>query len=285
MLPAVLFLSLSGCFGPSYPKERVAELVQEICRKEYKRDVTAKLVGKTLYARHVIDDLVGTDLELQPKKLDALDDLLRVTNRVSQSTDATIEFIVLQLEDRRLATRLDLLQRFEDYKSLRNTRISQEDFQSRLVFEWAKGGSEETSERDFTLPDFMARLTASRLERNLTGNPLVNVLLEVQSIEGRVEDGVLILAVDQDEREPAETLSVGVLENAVSETVLDVAKKYDPSHVLVQSVRIENAKGKVRWTKSLAELAPVTERSQDALPEEPKPGLKSNVKTRQPSRF
>src|SRR5262245_8275144 len=72
LIPALL-LSLSGCLSPSYPKDRLEESVREICRKEYGLEVTAHLVGKTLYCRNVIHGLVGDDLDMEPKKFEALD--------------------------------------------------------------------------------------------------------------------------------------------------------------------------------------------------------------------
>lgn len=253
LLPAIPLLALSGCFHPSYSKDRLAEHVQDICRREYKMDVTARFVDGTLYVRHVLDDLVGDNLELKPKKLDALDNLLRVTNRVGQSTDATVEHLVLQLQDRKLGTRLDLLQRFADYESLRNVRISQEEFQSRLAIEWVKGGANEPPEKGISLPEFMARLTAARLHRHMTGNPFVNVLLGVQSVTGTVRDKVLILTVHRGE-DDVESVSADVLTNAAADAAREVCRKYDPEHALLTDVRLQSPRGKKLWRASLKEL-------------------------------
>lgn len=220
-------------------------------------DVSAHFVDGTLYVRHVLDDLVGENLELKPKKLDALDNLLRVTNRVGQSTDATVEHLVLQLQDRKLGTRLDLIQRFADYESLRNVRISQEEFQSRLAIEWVKGGAGEAPERGLSLSEFMARLTAARLHRNMTGNPFVNVLLGVQSVTGAVRDGVLILTVHRGE-DGTESVSADVLTNAAADAAREVCRKYDPGHALLSAVRLQNPRGKKLWQASLKELDSVS---------------------------
>ena len=46
LLPAIPLLALSACFRPSYSRDKVAEHVQDICRREYKMDVTARFVEK-----------------------------------------------------------------------------------------------------------------------------------------------------------------------------------------------------------------------------------------------
>jgi hypothetical protein len=260
LLPAILLPALSACFRPSYSQDRLAEHVQDICRREYKMDVAARFVGGTLYVRHVLDDLVGENLELKPKKLDALDNLLRVTNRVGQSTDAKVEHLVLQLQDRRLGTRLDLLQRFEDYEKLRNVRISQEEFQSRLAIEWVKGGAPEPAEHGLTLAEFMARLTAARLHRNMTGNPFVSVLLGVQSVTGAVEGQSLVLTAHGGADEP-EKISADVLINAAADAAREVCQKYDPAHALIVRVRLQNPRGKRLWQSDLVVLERDKEKS------------------------
>lgn len=253
LLPAIPLLALSACFRPSYSRDKLAEHVQDICRREYKMDVTARFVEGTLYVRHVLDDLVGDNLELKPKKLDALDNLLRVTNRVGQSTDAHVEHLVLQLQDRKLGTRLDLIQRFEDYEKLRNVRISQEEFQSRLAIEWVKGGGEEPAEDGLTLAEFMARLTAARLHRHMTGNPFVNVLLGVQAVTGAVKDRTLVLTMHAGEEDP-ERVSADVLFNAAGDAAREVCQKYDPAHALIAAVRLQNPRGKRLWQSDMASL-------------------------------
>lgn len=242
----------------------MAEHVQDICRREYKMDVTARFVEGTLYVRHVLDDLVGDNLELKPKKLDALDNLLRVTNRVGQSTDAKVEHLVLQLQDHKLGTRLDLIQRFEDYEKLRNIRISQEEFQSRLAIEWVKGGGEEPTEDGLTLAEFMARLTAARLHHNMTGNPFVNVLLGVQAVTGAVKDQTLVLTLHAGEDDP-ERVSAEVLFNAAADAAREVCQKYDPTHALIAVVRLQNPRGKRLWQSDLAAL----DRAKGGAGEEP----------------
>lgn len=50
---------LAGCGKPSYPKERVAEAMVELCRKEYGIEVKAQLVGTTLGCMAMIPGLIA----------------------------------------------------------------------------------------------------------------------------------------------------------------------------------------------------------------------------------
>jgi hypothetical protein len=105
----------------------------------------------------------------------------------------------------------------------------------------------------------MARLAASRLQRQVTGNPLVSVFLQVRNMRGRVEDGVMILTLDRAEESPADTLAGNVLDSAVADAVLGATKLYDAGGLLIQEIRLENAGGDEIWQKPLAELKPSVE--------------------------
>lgn len=51
---------LSGCISsgaPSYPKEAIDQAIHDICKKEYSLDVTARLVGETLWIYLPIEDI------------------------------------------------------------------------------------------------------------------------------------------------------------------------------------------------------------------------------------
>lgn len=104
------------------------------------------------------------------------------------------------------------------------------------------------------MPEFIARLVASRLHRQLTGNPLVSVFLRITQVRGRVEEGVLILALERPEDDELLPSSIDVLEAAVAEVAVDVTKKFDPDGLLVQDVRIEDKGGRLLWQKPLRAL-------------------------------
>ncbi|MDD5692222.1 MAG: hypothetical protein PHP10_03480 [Candidatus Omnitrophica bacterium] len=60
LLPLIFFLSActsSTC--PSFPKENIPQAVQDICKKEYKLDVSTKLVGRTLWVYMPLEDIIS----------------------------------------------------------------------------------------------------------------------------------------------------------------------------------------------------------------------------------
>lgn len=106
-------LALAGC-GPTYPKARVAEAVVEMCQKEYRLDVQAKLEGTTLSvllpARRLFDTPVTVTPDTDPQTLnqllrfseqgvDQLQDVALAVRRVVLSTDAPVEFYVVIIRD------------------------------------------------------------------------------------------------------------------------------------------------------------------------------------------
>lgn len=249
LLPALL--SLSACFQPTYRRATLAASVEEVCRREYKMDVSAHLVGSTLYTKQVVENLVDDGLELQSDKFKALDNMLRVLSRVAQSSDANLQFLVIELEDSRLASRFTVLQRVDDYYRLRDSRISPDEFQERLVFEWS-GDSPETSQtapHDIELPEFLARATAARLQRRLVGNPLVSVLLPVRAIRGEVTEGTLTLTLEGLEKSKSQKDVERFLLSPLQDIAGSVLKTYDPESTYVQRLVLEDEMKKSLWSE------------------------------------
>lgn len=57
LIIACLILGCSSSTKPTYLKENITEAIQNICKKEYKIDVKAKLVGQTLWLYMPVEDL------------------------------------------------------------------------------------------------------------------------------------------------------------------------------------------------------------------------------------
>jgi hypothetical protein len=104
------------------------------------------------------------------------------------------------------------------------------------------------------LPEFVGRLIASRLHRQLTGNPLVSVFLRVSDVRSRVENGDVVLVIVFADDDLVSDSSMPVLEAAVQEVAVDVFKKYDPDGSYFRGVRLEDGKSRVLSQKTRSEL-------------------------------
>ena len=59
-LPLVFLLSAcTSSTSPSFPKENIAQTVKDICKKEYKLDISAKLIGRTLWVYMPLEDIIS----------------------------------------------------------------------------------------------------------------------------------------------------------------------------------------------------------------------------------
>ncbi|MBI4395944.1 MAG: hypothetical protein HY548_02540 [Elusimicrobia bacterium] len=226
--------------------------MRDICRKEYDLQVDVRLVGKTLYAACQLDGLVGQDLGLQRKTLEKLEGAMLSTTRAALSTDASIDFLVLKARDARLGVTVNLIRYFPDIKGLIFFRVSRSDFENRLILETENVPEPESPDswKDIPMTEFMARLAASRLQRQFTSNPLVSVFLQVQKVQGRVEDRTLLLVLEKsDDADESNALMGELLRSAVEETASDVLRKYD-SEKAVRQVVVKDGRGRtvLNWS-------------------------------------
>lgn len=242
----------------TFPADRLPETVRELCLKEQKVDVSARQVGRTLYMSCAVDGLIGVDLDFDKKALETLEGVMLSGTRASLSTDAKLDFLSVRVADARLGSSITLLRYVPDIKGLLYMRYSRDDFESRLVIETEGAPNDAVSieeDKDVTMPDFVARLIASRLHRQLTGNPLVSVFLRVSQVRGRTDErGEVVLMFVRPEDETLSESSLAVLDAAVAEVALDVFKKYDPEGHVFHSVRLDDDKGRVLSQKSRSAL-------------------------------
>lgn len=262
--PAIplFLLALNACGPVTFPADRLPEAVRELCLKEQKVDVNAHVVGRTLYMSCAVDGLVGVDLDFDKKALETLEGVMLSGTRASLSTDAKVDFLSVQVADSRLGSSITLLRYVPDIKGLLYMRYSRDDFETRLVIETDGGPNSNNvssveEDKDVTMPDFVARLIASRLHRQLTGNPLVSVFLRVSQVRGRTDErGEIVLMFVRPEDEALSESSLAVLDAAVAEVASDVFKKYDPDGQIFHSVRLDDDKGRVLSQKSRNDLSP-----------------------------
>ncbi len=156
IISAVTSSSLScNSIGRFYPKEKLAQELERICRQEYKLDVKAQLIGGTLAGYLTLDYIypekitykVGSDLKNQItmlmykyRKLDdkverALNNFLIATTRVALSTDAKVDFFEAVILDKLNGTERIYIGNITDTKRLKYEDISLAEGGKRIIYD------------------------------------------------------------------------------------------------------------------------------------------------------
>jgi hypothetical protein len=261
---ALLLPLLSACTKPSYRADRLEEAVRDICLREYKFAAVGKLAGKTLYASIAPQNIVGADLGIDRKTVERLYDTLLTVTRVALSTNAKVDYLIVKAKDTNTGVTLTLLRYVPDIKWYFYMRISRADFENRGVLEIddAETNQDASTWHDVTLPEFSARLAASRLQQKITYNPLVSIFVRVHRVRGAFDGGVVTLSLDK--YQPVGGLSVGksapealpsdeLLRRNVLEVMDDILKKYDRDKV-IHRVRVVEDGGRAVLDYSREEL-------------------------------
>jgi len=131
-------LILSGCGKETYPHKKLAESVENLCREEYKTEVTAKVVGKTLGIYLVLDRLLGSfsgQLSFEEKASKILEDVMISIRRVTLSTDSDVKFFTLIGADESLGVELNMTRYVEDVRRVMLLNISRDDFFGRMMYQ------------------------------------------------------------------------------------------------------------------------------------------------------
>jgi len=92
---------LTSC-TPTYPKERLAEVVKTVCKEEYDMDVDATVLGSTIGLYYPMEGLLDAGMGISEEAWDQISNLLLVASRIVLSTDADINFYCVVTQDVRL---------------------------------------------------------------------------------------------------------------------------------------------------------------------------------------
>jgi len=191
---SILLLSLfafSAC-APSYPKEKITESVKSIIKKEYNLDGEAKLVGKTLFLDVKLPGLISTEAKTLTKVLDNVQGAVLAVTRVSLSSDADIEFLIVSAGDPSWKLNMRVIQRLEDVKGFLYQRISRSDYEDRLILE-INSNEKETGRpaktivpedgNEMDMHEFIGRLIVSQINMLSRNNPFLSLLLGDSKLE------------------------------------------------------------------------------------------------------
>ena len=132
MALAIIFSSV-GC-GHTYLKENLTEAVIAICDKEYGIKVDAEIVGETLAIYLPLPKLFDANLRSNEKAREKIGDVLLSVTRVVLSTDATIKFYCVIVQDVRFpVVQSVIIEYVEDIRRYFYKAISRSDYFKRVV--------------------------------------------------------------------------------------------------------------------------------------------------------
>lgn len=165
----ILISFLAGC-SPTYPKAKVAQSVLKICKEEYKLDVQAKLIGKTIVVFLPLDELFDRNMDILPGVVEKIENVILSTSRVILSTDAKIDFyMVIVADTRTTAAELILVRYMEDVYKFMYTWITRDEYRKRVLWQvnfnpqHLKSPTFDFNLEEITLGNFLARQIAQRL--------------------------------------------------------------------------------------------------------------------------
>ena len=215
--------------------------VKALFRKEMGAEIQTALAGKTLYVSFEIRNMITTSFDLPKEVTDQLESAMLSISRISLSTDAEIDFTVIEARDLAWGVETVLIRRMQDLKDLFYWRISKADFDERLVLETRKmparkfsgadGLREDRDWRNISLPEYMGRLVASRISLGTKANPFLSVLLGIEKVTADYDPSAKTVAFTVDSGSSfvaPSTASVilDLLRNSVTEQMAHVEKKY-----------------------------------------------------------
>ncbi len=134
-----VFCFLSSC-GPRYtfPSGTVPKSIEDICKKEYNIDVTARVVGKTVGALVYIDSVMDAKGQVPKEVNEVMGKVMLVVSRVALSTDLPIDFCTVLVRDKTHANELVIIRSLDDTKRANADALGIEESINRTLLGQAK---------------------------------------------------------------------------------------------------------------------------------------------------
>ena len=184
---------LSACSGPTFHKERLAESVVELCKKEYKLPVEAKFVGSTLGVLvRFPEGLFDPSLKPTEQAMDKVWDVLMAAARVATSSDAKVDFLIITArEERPAGFEWVLTRNVMDIKRQLLGDISRNEAMKRMEMDFNLRLFEKPQEaftvREILMPDFIGRQLGRRIKDHFDREAALAERFDLESVEGRLE--------------------------------------------------------------------------------------------------
>jgi hypothetical protein len=96
----LILACLSACDKATYPAGRIEDSILKLCKDEYKlENVKVKIIGSTLGVYIPVEGLVDSEMKLDQKAGEKIEDVALSIHRVTTSTDMPLKFYVLTARD------------------------------------------------------------------------------------------------------------------------------------------------------------------------------------------
>lgn len=192
-----LSAAASGCSGPTYPKERLAESLQQVLAVDQLHAVV-RFFDNTLAVQLEYPNalaLQGTEIVIGPAFSEAARKVLQALHRVLLSTDAEVHFYVLLLSDPRTpGAYLTMVRYMDDLRRAEVSILNTEEMLERTVFDLNYVGSntitiEQYVPRGIRMEEFLSWQLARRLQHQLTDTLQLSGRAEVGRCGGEFHNG------------------------------------------------------------------------------------------------
>lgn len=152
----------SGC-GPkyTYPARTVSQSIEALCQKEYRLDVEARVVGRTVGAVLYVDEVVDPKGQVPKETHEKMWKVMQVVTRVALSTDLPLDFCVILIRDRADGNELSMTRSVDDTKRANADAIGIEESFNRTLFGQGRYAPRPNGKASFLLKEV-------RLENFLT---------------------------------------------------------------------------------------------------------------------
>jgi hypothetical protein len=172
----LVFGNIYGC-APSYPKEKLAESLIDICKKNHDIDVQTKLIGKNIVVFIPLDELFNANQDLLPEAVNKIENVILSTSRMLFSTDAEVDFYTIIAADVHVtAAEVILIRCMDDVYKFMHGWISRDEYRKRILWEanynveLVKDSAFNFDMQEMTLPRFLAEQIAQRVNLSLNAS-------------------------------------------------------------------------------------------------------------------
>lgn len=162
---------MGGCIfssGISYPADKVPQSIERIAQEEYKLDVTARVVGKTVGALLYVDELIDEKGQIPKDVHEKMGRIVQVVTRVALSTDLALDFVSVVIRDRKNNNELTITRSVDDTRRANAEVFGVDESINRTLFDQSKYTPDPLGEKQFVmkevrLENFLAAQVVQRI--------------------------------------------------------------------------------------------------------------------------